>query len=369
MKEDMKKWITLILVAILAYWTLNNISILINAIKFIFDILLPFILGGVMAFILNIPLSKIENFLNNKTKLKKGVVRGISITLSILLFLLIIGFVAFLLIPELIENIKLLIQNIPLFINKIENSAINLLDQYPEIQLQINNMIHNISIGNILSNVLNYFVNGALGFISNLISGFVTFFTGLIFAIYMLSQKEYLIRNIRKVVYAIFNNKTAKKIENVAKLTNKTFNKFITGQCLEAVILGVIIFVVSTICGFPYALIISVLTAITALIPIFGAIIAMVIGAILIGITDIVQAVIFIVVFQIIQQIEGNVIYPKVVGASVGLSPLVTLFAISVGGSLFGVVGMIIALPIASVLFTLFKKDINKKLNEKELKF
>ena len=140
------------------------------------------------------------------------------------------------------------------------------------------------------------------------------------------------------------------KITEIGSLANKTFSKFISGQCVEAIILGLIIFFTSIIFRFPYSLIIAVLTAVTALIPIFGALIAMLVGAILIAITNPIQAIIFMVVFQIVQQIEGNFIYPKVVGKSVGLSPLWTLLAITVGGNLFGIPGMLLGLPLASVV-------------------
>ena len=153
----------------------------------------------------------------------------------------------------------------------------------------------------------------------------------------------------------------------IGRLSNQTFSKFISGQCVEAIILGTIFFVVLSILRFPYALIISVLTTITALIPIFGAMIAMAVGAVLIAIESPLQAAIFIVIFQVIQQIEGNFIYPKVVGKSVGLSPMWTLFAITIGGSLFGIIGMLTFLPIASICYALLKDDVSKKIEEKLL--
>lgn len=369
MKEDLKKWIILILVAILSYWALNNITTIFGIFKYIINILSPFILGVAIAFLLNIPVTKIEKFLKAKTKIKKSKIRVISITLSLILLIVVVAFIALLLIPELVENIKLLINNIPLLISKIKYFILNLLDKYPDIQTQIEGMLNNnFNISTIASNLLNGAINGSITFISSFISSFVSIFTSIIFTIYMLAQKEKLINNLKKIIFAILEEKHAKKVIEVGLISNNIFNKFISGQCLEAVILAVIIFIISTICGFPYALIISVITGVTALIPIFGAIIAMVIGAILIGITDPIQALIFIIVFLIVQQIEGNVIYPKVVGASVGLSPLWTLFAITVGGSLFGVLGMLIGLPLASILYTLLKDRVNNKLNEKELK-
>lgn len=164
------------------------------------------------------------------------------------------------------------------------------------------------------------------------------------------------------------NKNRAEKLIEIGILGNKTFSKFISGQCVEAVILGCLMFIAFNVFRFPYALIIAVLTAVTALIPIFGALIAMIIGAILIGITNPIKAVVFIIVFQVIQQIEGNLIYPKVVGKSVGLSPLWTLLAISAGGNLFGIPGMLLGLPVASVAYALSKSIINDKLKEKQIK-
>lgn len=366
--SDMKKYITLILIGVLSYWGLNNLDIFGGIISTVFSVLLPFILGGVIAFILNIPMTKIESLLKKKIKKKDGLVRIISIVLSLLLFVLVIAFVAFLLIPELVENIEMLMKNIPGLIDKVEVFVLDLLDKYPEIQLEIEDLFASTgNISDVISSILNYFVNGAVGFISGLVSGFVTIFTAIIFSIYMLSQKEYLIRGAKKLVYACFNKGRSDKLMEIGCMANKTFSKFISGQCVDAAILGVIMFIVLSICRFPYALVISVLTAVTALVPIFGAMFAMAIGAILIAISNPLQSLLFILVFQIVQQIEGNFIYPKVVGKSVGLSPMWTLLAITTGGSLFGIVGMLIGLPIASLVYAIVTGIVNDRLNQKQI--
>lgn len=369
--KEVKKWMFLIVFSVLFFWLVNNFNIILNVINKVFNVLFPFILGVVIAFILNIPMMKIEKVLKRVIKKDKynGIVRTFSIILSLLIFVIVLVFIAFLLIPELIENIESLIKNIPVVVNNIQVWIIDLLDKYPDIQVQINDVFNNSdhNISSIISNILNYFINGAIGFVSSLVSGFVSFFTAVIFSVYMLSQKEYLIKGLKKILFAYISKEKVEKIIEVGNLANSTFSKFISGQCVEAVILGCIIFVVLKIFNFPYALIISVLTAVTALIPIFGAIIAMVIGAILIGITNPIQAIIFILVFQIVQQIEGNFIYPKVVGKSVGLSPMWTLLAITAGGSLFGIVGMLVGLPLASIIYALIRENINKKIKEKKV--
>lgn len=369
--SEMKRWILLILIATFSFWLFNNFSEFVLLIKNIISVFLPFILGGVLAFILNIPMTKMEKFLSKKIKGKRagGIIRISSIIAALMLFLLILLFVAFLLIPELIENLELLVSNIPLIIDKAEVLALDLLSRYPDIQKSIEGMfLEGGKLSSIISTMLDRVVDGAIMFVSSFVSSFVTFFMGIIFSIYMLCQKEYLIKSFKKLVYAFIKEDKADRIFDILKLSNVTFSKFISGQCVEAVILGSIMFVFCLLFRFPYALIISVLTTITALIPIFGALIAMVIGAILIAITNPLQAVVFIVVFQVVQQIEGNFIYPRVVGKSVGLSPLWTLLSITVFGSWFGVVGMLLGLPFASVFAAVFKNVVNNRLKDKKIK-
>lgn len=367
--EELKKWVIVVLIGIFAYWGLNNLEIISGWFGTIYKVFFPFILGFVLAYILNIPTMKIEKLLKkiipDKYK-KQKLIRFLSILFSLLLMVLVVVFIAFLLIPELIENIELLMKNIPGIIDKAEVFILDLADKYPEVQAQIEEAFSKGgTVTKLLSNILNYFINGAIGFVSDLFSGIVNIFTALIFAVYMLAQKESLVSKIKAMVYAFFDKKKSRKIMEIASLSNKTFTNFISGQCVEAVILGTIIFVVSLLCGFPYAILIGVLTAVTALIPIFGAFIALGVGTLLIAISNPLQAIIFVLVFFVVQQIEGNFIYPKVVGKSVGLSPLFTLLAITVGGNLCGVVGMLIGLPLASIVYTLLKDDINNKLKGK----
>ena len=366
---NMKNIIIVILVTVFSFWVINNFKIIGNILKIILNVMMPFIIGGVIAFILNIPMSKIEKLLKKKIRNKDGLVRTISITLSLMALILVLSFIALLIVPLLVDNIKNLIDNVPLLVENTKVFVLDLLDKYPDIQQELANSFNEATNWeNIISNILTYLVNGAMGFISSLVSGFITFFTGIIFAIYMLSQKEYLIRISKKIVYSILDESKAKKVIEIGSLANRTFNKFILGQCSEAVILGFIMFIVCTLCRFPYALIIAVLTTITALIPIFGAFIAAGVGVVLIAISNPLQALCFIIVFLIIQQIEGNFIYPHVVGASVELSPMCTLFAAIIGGNLFGIVGMLLGLPIASILYAVIKNLVNNRLEEKKIK-
>lgn len=368
-KNDIKRLIILIAIGVIAYILISNIGFVISIITKLFSALSPFILGIVLAFILNIPMVKIENKLNNiqKNKSKKLPTRGISITLALIIFVLIVVFIAFGLIPELITNIESLIRSIPGIIEDIKIYLTELLGEYPEIQKEIINIFNNnTSLNDILMKILDYVVNSSIGFITSVVNSLVTIFTAIVFAIYMLAQKESLIKGMKKIVKAYLPKEKHEKVMGVAKLTNITFTKFVSGQCLEAVILGLIFFVVLTVFRFPYALLISLLAGITALIPIFGALIAMIVGAILIATVNPIQALLFVLLFLLIQQIEGNVIYPRVVGKSVGLSPIWTLLAVTVGGSLFGIIGMLIGLPLASILYALFKKDLSVRLHDEK---
>lgn len=370
-KRNMKKLMILISFGIILFWALTNLSIIFGFLSHLLHLLYPFILGAVIAFILNIPMTKIENFIKkhqkgNKSKLP---VRTISITLSLVIFVGVIILISFLLIPELIENIQLLIKNIPGFIENIQNWVLDLVDNYPDIKLRVEEVFKDTTnVNNIMVTVLNYVINGSLSFVTSLITSVFTLFTAVVFAVYTLSQKEYLSRGIKKIMYAYMKKEHVEKVMEIATLSNKTFSKFISGQCVEAIILGTIFFLTLTVLHFPYALIISVLTAVTALIPMFGAMIAMLIGALLISVTSIWQALLFIVVFQIIQQIENNFIYPKVVGKSVGLASMWTLMAVILGGSLLGITGMIIGLPLASILYAILRNETNEKLRSKKIK-
>ena len=370
-KKNMQQLMILISFGIGLFWILSNLELVLGFLSHFIHLLLPFIIGAIIAFILNIPMTKIESFIKGKLKNKntKLPIRTISITLSLVFFLVFILLICFLLIPELIDNIQLLIKNIPHFFENIQTWILNLAGNYPEIQTKIQEVFKDTTnVNNIMINVLNYIINGSINFITSLISSLFTIFTAIVFAVYMLSQKEYLHRGVTKMMYAYLKKDHVEKITDIASLSNRTFSKFISGQCVEAFILGTIFFAVLTLLRFPYALIISVVTTVTALIPMFGAMIAMIIGALLIAVTNPLEAVLFIIVFQVIQQTENNFIYPKVVGKSVGLASMWTLMAVILGGSMFGIVGMIIGLPLASILYAILRKVTNDRLNKKKIK-
>ena len=205
-------------------------------------------------------------------------------------------------------------------------------------------------------------VSSGVGIFSGIVSGVVTFVIAFTFSIYVLFQKERLARQAKQILYAVFPEKATEKILSVAALSNQVFSSFLSGQCVEVVILGTMI-----ILGMPYAMLTGIVIAITALIPIFGAFIGCVIGMLLIVMVDPVQAVWFLVLFLVLQQIEGNLIYPHVVGSSVGLPSIWVLVAVTVGGNMFGILGILVFIPLCSVLYALFAMFVKKRLREREI--
>ena len=366
-KEDMKKIMFLIVFAIIVFWLSQNLNFILNIINGLFKLLFPFILGLCIAFVLNVPMSLIENKIFKK---KNKYSRVLAITLSLALLVVILFFVLFLVIPSLIETITSFANKFPFILENIKEWLEKILIKYPELQSEIDKINFNSAeINNLIMNFakssIKDILNTSVSLISTLISSVANLFMGIVFSIYILSQKEILSRQAKKVLYAFLPNKIVNKFLEITEISNNTFSKFITGQCLEACILGLMFFVSLSIFKFPYALTLSVLVIVTALIPIFGAMIAMFIGVILIMVNDPVQAIWFVVLFQVLQQIEGNLIYPKVVGKQVGLPPIWVMLAVIVGGSAFGLIGMLVSVPISSILYTLFKNWVNDRLDYK----
>ena len=205
------------------------------------------------------------------------------------------------------------------------------------------------------------------GFIGGVVSGVSTFVIGLIFSFYILLQKEKLSRQGRQVLYGLLPMRRADRALEVLRLANRTFSSFLSGQCTEAVILGTLFVITMTLFRLPYAVLVGVLIALTALIPIVGAFIGCGVGALLIAVTDPWKALVFVILFLVLQQIEGNLIYPHVVGSSVGLPSIWVLAAVTLGGKLMGVAGMLFFIPLCSVLYALFRDFVKGRLAEKQV--
>lgn len=368
-KKNMKNLMILIVFAVLVLVGVQRIENLAAGFVFLMRIVFPFILGGAMAFILNIPMHFLEGRLFAKAK-KKKLVRPVSLVLSILFVVAILQIVLVVVIPEIAATFASISKNIEAFLPKLEQWLTEAFPDSEQLEMWIDSLEFNWD--KILQSAVNFLKNGAGNVLSStvtvaktVINSLMNFFVGFVFACYILLQKEKLSVQVKKVLYAFLPRHAVEKILQVAALSYKTFSNFVTGQCLEAVILGTMFFVSMSVLRFPYALLVGVLIAFTALIPIFGAFIGCVLGTFLILVSNPVQAIGFVILFFVLQQVEGNLIYPHVVGGSVGLPSIWVLVAVTVGGSLMGVVGMLIFIPLSSVLYALFKGWVHKRLEDR----
>ena len=371
-KKDIKKWFKIISFALIGLLIVNNFSVVTGFVAKFFDIISPFVVGAALAFILNIPMKFFESKFSKITfkkgkKLNKNLIRIISLLLAIIVIGFIISLIVNLILPEIINIIKLLVENSPKYMNEIKNFALDITTNMPEIRdsiknININNENMQEQIKTIATNVLTFSVS----FAGNVIGSIVDAIVSLVFAIYILTGKDKLKEQSKRIVYAYFDKTKAEGILEFGRTARRIFKNFITGQCLEACILGSLSIVGMFILDIPYAVPIGVLIGVTALVPIVGAFIGISVGAVLILSVEPVKVLTFLVFILILQQIEGNLIYPKVVGDSVGLPGIWVLVAVAVGGDLFGLVGMLLGLPVASVIYTLIKDNVNKRLDHKK---
>ena len=376
-QENIRKIKEIILftaVIIVCLWKYETV---LDILFFVLNILTPFILGGAIAFVLNVPMNFVQRHLFDEERIKKSKVlqkmaRPVSMILVLIAVFGIVAIVMFILIPQLGETFANLGRSIQAFIPQLQEWAARLFNDNKEIMDTVNNL--EFDWNKIMDTGINFFKNGAGSVVDStitaaksIVSGLTTFFIAFVFAIYILLQKEKLGVQAKKVLFAFVRRGRAEATVEVLSLTYNTFSSFLTGQCVEAVILGSMFAVSMTILKLPYALLVGMLIAFTALIPIFGAFIGCGVGAFLIFMVDPMKALIFVVLFLVLQQIEGNLIYPHVVGNSVGLPSIWVLAAVSIGGSLMGVVGMLIFIPIVSVVYALFREIVYLKLKKNQI--
>ena len=300
--------------------------------------------------------------------------RPISLVFTILLVIAVVFLALFIVIPEVGRTFQTLRAGIPGFVNRIRSWWAVLALQLPE----LNNWVSGTQPewDKIIETVFGFLQNGAtsifqstMGIATSVFSSILNFFIGFVFAIYVLLRKDLLARQCRKLLYAYLPERFADETIRIGRLANRTFSKFISGQCLEAMILGILFFAAMSIFRFPYAMMISVLIAFTALIPVFGAFIGCAVGVLMILVSSPIQALWFLVLFLVLQQLENNLIYPRVVGNSVGLPAMWVMFAVLIGGSMFGVAGMLFMVPLCSVLYALLRESVNRKLLKKQTPF
>lgn len=364
-KKNIKRVLLLIACAILLYWGLNNLSVLGGLLSSILSLFSPLLIGVGIAYVMNLLLMAIERLWDNalkkapelwRVKLK----RPICLTLAFLLFLGIIFAIIFILIPRLEEAGTSLVANVPTYITQIQgwwdSLAAFAADHgitLPELSMNVEDATKFIT--KLLTSNGDSVVNTTINITTSILGALVNVLLALVFSVYMLAQKEKLVAQGKRLLLAALPEKAGERTMHILKLTNGAFSSFVTGQVTEAFILGTLCCLGMLILRLPYALPVSVIISFTSLIPIFGAWIGAATGAFLIVFVSPVKALTFLIFLLILQQVEGNLIYPKVVGKSVGLPGLWVLAAVTVGGGAFGVLGMLLGVPVCSVIYALLQ--------------
>ena len=373
-KKLMHRIFGLIAGAILFAWLILDTARATVLLENIWELVSPFVAGAGIAFIFNVPMRAIENQLEGMRK--PGLKRALALILTLLCLVLVIMFVFELLIPQLRLTIASLSEKIPAFIDRTAQNLMVMVAENPEVGTWIQQTfnLQSLDWANIVKDVLGWMGNqissvmgSAVSVIGSVTSGIVKTVIAVVFAIYCLGSKETLARQFRRVFYAVLPEHTTDEIIRVMRLTIVTFTNFISGQCLEAVILGALFAVVMGILRMPYIPLVSVIIAVTALIPIVGAFVGCVVGAFFILVNDPLQAVTFIAMFLVLQQLENNLIYPRVVGTSVGLPGMWVFVAVTIGGEIMGVAGMLVMIPLTSVLYTLVGEFTSHRLEQRKI--
>ena len=359
----LKKYFGLVLAGGIVLLGVLNFSRLSNYLVWVLGVIFPFILGPGIAFILNVPMSAMER--------RFRIPRILCLLITLVLIGGIIFLVMVLVIPELGRTMGTLANSVPAFFSRLGEWARTFFSDNPQITEALSQI--ELDTGHIWNVLTEYFRNGVGSFLGSTVSTAMsivnsvgTFFMAFIFAVYVLMQKEKLGTQINKLLYAYLPEKKADRVREIGSHASRIFSRFISGQCIEVCILSLMFFVTLSIFRFPYALMISILVGITAFIPFFGAFIACFIGAFLILMISPVQALLFVVLFLVLQQIEGNLIYPHVMGNSVGLPSIWVFAAVVLGGNIMGIAGMIIFIPLCSLLYALLRENMYAKLKLKE---
>ena len=373
-KKTLKSIFLGVVGCIVLYWLLIETERVKTIIQVIKNVVSPFFVGASFAFVINVPMRSMEGMLRkiNKDSLR----RAVAILLTFILVLLVLTLVFWLLVPQLIDTVQMLVPKLYTFFSDLEAWFKNLMQDNPQLMKWItdNTDFENLDWAGLaqklitmISNSLTTIVSGAFLALGSVSSFFINLFISVVFAIYCLFQKENLARQGRKLLYAFLPEKFSDEVIRVLRLSNATFSNFLSGQCIEVCILGLLFAVSMAIFRMPYIPLVSVLVAVTAFIPIVGAWVGCIFGAFFILVANPVQAFWFVIMFLVLQQIENNMIYPRVVGTSIGLSGMWVLVAVSVGGNLMGVAGMFLMIPVVSVLYTVLSEYTEKRLDARDI--
>lgn len=375
-----KPWLIVISFAALMVFIVINFGAIINILGIVFSNLNVLFYGLVMAFVMNIPMVKIENAILNNTSdesIIRKFKRGISITLSAILFIAVITMLIMFILPELSESIIRLINNLANYFNSLIGNINQFLD-YLHVDtenlsnVKLENLLNSLGLdyASIIQNASSALIGGTgdilskqIGYVGNLL---FDIFMGFVVSMYLLGSKENLIRQFKKVIVAIFSHDIASYILRICRVSNDIFKDFVGGKLIEVIIVGLMVYVSMIIFKLPFALLISCLCAIMTIIPVVGSLIATIIACLLLASDNIFYALGFFVIYQIVQNLDGNLIYPKIIGKSLGLPALWILVSVLFFGGLFGAVGMLIAVPFTACIYTFFTDFINYRLKVKK---
>ncbi len=374
-KKELKRYVIIAFLVIAVCLVIKNFGVFANILGILFTATFPLLLGVIIAYIFNIILTGFEKryFPNSTAKSTILMRRPICIVMS---FLCVVGIIALILkivIPELISAFKLIFEEIPPFLDQTLNSVIKKLDEYPDIQKEAMALYNEFDIkslnwASITEKIGTFLKTGVLGIISSAV-GIVGSFVGtttnvviaIIFAIYLLLRKDKLLKDTHRFQRVMFRESTNNRVNHICRTANDTFQSFFIGQFIEAILLGCFCFIGMKILQLPYAAMSGVMVGVTALIPIVGAFIGAGVSAFIIFTENPMQALIFIIFIIVLQQLEGNIVYPKVVGDSIGLPGIWVLAAVTVGGGLGGIMGMLIGVPVAATIYKLIFEHLESR--------
>lgn len=362
----------ILIITVSFYFLLQNLGGLIQILKTFTDVLSPFIIGFVIAYLLTRPVNMFERFLNRhlfkKYKKQHSVNRAIAIVLVIILVLIALALVMYSIIPQLIDSVSTLAKNADGYIRSI-NSLLNKFFAHFNLDIEfLNNFLG--SSQELFKKLTEYIAAGLpkfLDFSVSIGSGISNFFIGFIVSVYMLNSKEHFSAQIKKILFALFPKRFVNETVSTFRYMHETFGRYLSGQILDSIILGIICFILMSLFGMEYALLISMIITITNFIPFIGPIIGAVPSTFILLMVQPSKALWFVVLIIVLQQLDGNLLAPRIVGKTTGLSSFWVIFSIMVGSGLFGLWGVILAVPTFSVVYTFTKRFIEKRLYEKGL--
>ena len=359
-----KNLLAVLMLAILFYFTLLRIDSVMAAAGAFINLLQPFIIGGAIAFVINVPMAKIEK-LPEKLGLKK-VKRVLAFVVTVLAATAVVSGFLLVVVPQLVQTVITLAEHLQLLFARVPGmiegmgSELGFVKEYIY-SLEINWRDTGRQIVSRLQDFALSLINSGSGIVKGIVSGFATALLSVIFSVYLIFGKEKNTAAVKRLCKTVLGEKASKHIFHVAEVSYRSFANFLSGQCLEAVILGSMFVVAMTVFRLPYAMLIGLIIAVTALVPVFGAFIGCGIGVVLIAIESPARAVWFVLLFLVLQQIEGNIIYPRVVGNKVGLPSILVFVSVILGNSIMGVAGMLIFIPAVSIIYTLVKEYVEAK--------